>query len=419
MKVGLVIEQFCPLRGGAEQWTYQFARRLLELGHAVHVVAESFAAESRHLGLQEHRLPKARSRLHLARLAERTLRTLDLDVIHDMGVGWYCDVLQSHDGSRSAQAEQKLFLLPLWARPLKRALIRVLPRYRAFRILSARQLAEPTPYVIALSRSVAEDYRRYHGVDPRRIRVVHNGVDPRRFSPERRAAHRPAMRRQLNLRDHETVFLFVGHDFQRKGLATVIRAVGRLVREALPVRLLVAGGRGHGRYDWIARRCGADAAVTFLGPVADPVPYYAAADAYVLPSFYDPFGLVVLEAAASGLPVITSRRAGASELLTNGLQGYVLRDPADDRELAERLRSLLDPPLRRRMGQSARDLAVRHTMDRNCQEILAIYREVIRQRAASASRFLVRHAPVAAGTIPSPVTATCAALGHGPRRRPT
>jgi glycosyltransferase involved in cell wall biosynthesis len=92
----------------------------------------------------------------------------------------------------------------------------------------------------------------------------------------------------------------------------------------------------------------------------------------------------VLEGAACALPVVTTRSTGASELLTDGLDGYVLPDPTDDRELAGRLRELLDPLLRGRMGQAARTLALKHGLDRNCDQIIDIYREIAgaRRRAA-------------------------------------
>jgi UDP-glucose:(heptosyl)LPS alpha-1,3-glucosyltransferase len=124
--------------------------------------------------------------------------------------------------------------------------------------------------------------------------------------------------------------------------------------------------------------------VTFLGPVDDAAPCYAAADLYVQPTFYDPCSLVVLEALASGLPVITSRYNGVAELLTPGREGFVLHDPADVNELASRLEALLDPQLRRRCGDAARRLALDHTFDRNCDELVAIYRDLapLRRQAA-------------------------------------
>ena len=384
MRIGLVIEQFNPQRGGAEQWTCQFTEQLLRFGHEVHVVAGVFSASTDAMPIVRHPLPKTRSRLDFAAAAERKLRGLPLDVIHDMGSGWYCDVFESHDGSRWAQWEQKLQTLPGYLRPAKRRLARVLPRYQEFRKLMARQFADPGRIILALSRMVAVDYLRYHGVHPEQIRLIYNGVDTERFSPEHRKQYREPLRRHLGVDEDETLLVFVGHDFQRKGLSTAIRATARLVRAGEAVRLLVVGGRHLWRPRRLARRLRAHRHVTLLGSVADPVPFYAAADVYVLPTFYDPCSLGVLEAAASGLASVTTRFNGAGEMLHDGVDGILMDDPADDEELADRLRPLLDRQTREDMGRAARHFALDHTLARNCDEIVAVYRDIagIARRAA-------------------------------------
>jgi UDP-glucose:(heptosyl)LPS alpha-1,3-glucosyltransferase len=189
--------------------------------------------------------------------------------------------------------------------------------------------------------------------------------------------HRAKVRQDLGVSADDLLLLFVGRDFRRKGLATAIRAVGRLVAAGRAVRLAVLGGTRPGAYARLAAACGAKDAIAFVGGVADSVPYYAAADALVLPTFYDPCSLSVLEAAASGIPSATTRFNGAGELLTEGVDGFLLDDPADDRQLAERLQDLADPARRRRMGEAARQLALRHTLERNCDEILDVYRDVV------------------------------------------
>ena len=134
----------------------------------------------------------------------------------------------------------------------------------------------------------------------------------------------------------------------------------------------------------MARRWGVGDKVTFVGPVNDVAAYYAAADLYVHPTFYDTCSLVVLEAAASGLPLITTRINGAAELLTDGIDSILLSDPADVTRLCAALKTLLDPAGRRRMGEAARQTALRHPFRRNVDQLLAIYREVgtSRRRAA-------------------------------------
>ena len=283
-----------------------------------------------------------------------TIHILDVDIIHDMGIGWYCDIFQSHDGSRLAQREQKQLTVPSYLRLLKRASYHVLARYRVFDALSARQFGNPDRLFLALSWMVAHDYQHLHNVAADRIRLVYNGVDTRRFSPEHRTRHRQAIRRQIGVREDEILALFVGHDFRRKGLATAIRAVARLATAGKPIRLAVVGGkRPQGDREY-ANQYRADGPATFVGFVYDAVPYYAAANVFVLPSFYDPCSLSVLEAAASGLPSITTRVNGAGELLTQGKDGLLLSNPADDQELASQLQTLLDPVIRRRMGEAAR-----------------------------------------------------------------
>ncbi|MCE5269240.1 MAG: glycosyltransferase family 4 protein [Planctomycetaceae bacterium] len=377
MRIGLVIEHFDARRGGAEQWTCHLAQWLVAQGHDVHVVCQD-ASEDAPGAI--HPLGTTSSRLAFAAAAEMQLRQLPLDVIHDMGVGWFADIIQSHDGSREAQWQRKLQMLPPWLRPLKRQLINWSPRYREFRSLATRQYNVPERLVIALSNSAAADYRHYHHVHPSRIRVVYHGVDAHRFSPENCAHHRASMRKSLGLSADEIVLLFAAHNFALKGLATLIRALAQLRNTTAGFRAVVAGGGHPAAFRRLASRCGLGTTVQFVGAIDDLLPYYAAADVYVQPTFYDSFGLTVLEAAACGLPVITTTAAGVSELLIDGHDGYVLPEPADDIALAARLRTLADPSRRRSIGTAARRLAERHTFEANCQQIAAIYREIANQR---------------------------------------
>ena len=242
MRIGLVIDHLDPRRGGAEQWTYQHAERLLARGHEVHVVAQGVSGPAARLDIVPHLFGPARSVLHRAAAAEAVLEDLSLDVIHDIGLGWRSDVLQSEDGSRMAQWEQKLLLLPAWQRPWKRAMLQVLPRYRDFRRLMARQYGDPRRTVIAVSRMCARDYQHYHDVPPERIRLVYHGADTERFSPAQRGRWREEIRDRLGICEDEIVLVFVGHDYLRKGLATAVLAANRLAAEGRPGPL-AGGGR--------------------------------------------------------------------------------------------------------------------------------------------------------------------------------
>lgn len=386
MRIGLVVEQFDPRRGGLEQWTAQFAHQLYARGHEVHVVAGRFGSQTAQMPIVAHRLRDFRSRIGFAEAAQQKLDSLALDVVHDTGAGWYCDVFQPHWGSWSALGEQKLLMLPAWMRPLKRAVSKALPRYRQFQRLMARQYANDGRLVLALSRQVAADFQRFHGVSPEQIRLVYNGVDTVRFRPEHRATYREAVRRRLGVDEGTLLLLIVAHNFRLKGVPMLLRAMGRMTALGKRVHLVVVGGKRVGRFARAAGRLGAGRAVTFAGAVDNVVPYYAAADVYVHPTFYDTFSLVVLEALASGLPVVTSRFNGAVELFTEGAEGYLLSDPTNVDELLARLAMLFDPALRARMGQSARQLAEKHTFSQNVDQVLSVYSEVLNRESPRARR---------------------------------
>ncbi len=353
MRIGLVLEQCDPARGGREQWTWAYTQRLLELGHEVHVVARSCSAKARQLPIVYHPVTCDPSPMVFAEAVRTVLEPLALDIVHDMGMGWYCDVFHPHGGSMAASAERKLLFLPAWLRGLKRVANRLLPRHRVFRDLMARQYADHGQIVLALSRASAADFQRFHGVDPQRIRLVYNGVDCERFSPERCRPHREAMRRRLGLGPDSVAALIVAHNFRLKGVATLLRAMRRLCGTGRDLRLLIVGGKHIEYWQRRVQRAGLSKHVIFAGRVDDPLPFYAAADFYVHPTYYDPCSLVVLEAAACGLPLITSRYNGASELFTEGSDVLLIDDPANDRELAAAMRRMLDDAFRKRLGAAA------------------------------------------------------------------
>jgi UDP-glucose:(heptosyl)LPS alpha-1,3-glucosyltransferase len=143
---------------------------------------------------------------------------------------------------------------------------------------------------------------------------------------------------------------------------------------------VIVGGKHIDAWRRHVARLGLSEHVIFAGRVEDPLPFYAAADFYVHPTYYDPCSLVVLEAAACGLPLITSRYNGASEMFTDGEDMLLIDDPGDDRELAAAMRTLLDDDARQRFGATARQTIVQHSFQRNVDQILEIYREVLDRR---------------------------------------
>lgn len=232
--------------------------------------------------------------------------------------------------------------------------------------------------VVCNSEMVRDEIVRHYGVAAEKLVVIRNGIDLQRFRPpsdeERRAA-----RTQLGWADGKTVFLFVGSGFERKGVEGALRAFarGKLQRDAL---LVVVGHDKHrSRYERLATELGVDAAVQFTGPQNDVLSYYRAADAFVLPTLYDPQSNAVLEAMACGLPAITSTGCGVAELLSPQ-SGHVV-DAFDPAGLADAMADLLRPDHARALGAAARRAIEPYSLERMTDDYLELYARLMRAPA--------------------------------------
>lgn len=371
MKIALIIERYDAQGGGAERWTDRHARYLLSNGVQVHLVAERFRGSPP--GAICHAVHGGRgwgSRLRFAERVERLCIRQGFDVVHDMGCGWHADIFHPHHGTRIAGLEQNLeFLSPL-ARLGQRWAYRWTPRYREFQELERRQYAATTGKTfVAVSKMVQSDMRRLYGVPEAQTCVVYNGVDIRQFHPERN----PTLRKDLGW-ENRTIYLLVAHNFRLKGLPELIHATARLRSMRSDFGLLVLGGGRTGPYRRLARHLDCGDCVRFMGNQTDVVRYYHAADVYVHPTYYDPCSLVVLEALACGLPVVTTERNGAAELISPGQEGEVIPNPKDVGSLAWGMSRFLKMGTRERAGQSARRLAERHSLEANSAVFLDLYR---------------------------------------------
>jgi UDP-glucose:(heptosyl)LPS alpha-1,3-glucosyltransferase len=248
--------------------------------------------------------------------------------------------------------------------------------------LENRIYRRATTSLAAISASAAALLQRYF--HPADIRVIRYGVDVQAFSVPRRLAERAIARKQFNLSTRDFALLLIGNDWRTKGLAALLQSVS-LIRD-LPWKLLVVGRDVRDPYDKMVRDYAITDRVIFLPPSSNVMQFYAAADAYVGPSLEDAYGLPIIEAMACGLPVIASSRAGAHEIITDGSDGIILRDPQNAEELAMALRSLITKPtLCAQLGEHATRTAQNHTWDRNAQATWAWLNEVARNKKARSS----------------------------------
>ena len=236
-----------------------------------------------------------------------------------------------------------------------------------------------TQVVHANSQRTKDDLERFYGTPPKKIEVIHNAVDPVRFTPANRA-YRAAVRQREGISESAFLFLFVG-EYRRKGLANVIRAMGRL--QTPNVHLLAIGQGDKAAYHALAAQQGVENLVTLTGPTADVERIFGAADAFVFPTYYEPFGMVITEAMASSLPVITSRRAGAAEMIEEGVNGLLLNDPSDVSGLAGLMERLVSEHcLRRELSAKARPAVCTHTWEQMAEQTVSLYHQVVSQEAA-------------------------------------
>lgn len=232
--------------------------------------------------------------------------------------------------------------------------------------------------LIAVSRRLGDDLIRLCHSAPSTMHVIPNGVDTRRFHPGGRQIHREQLRRSLGVTERDFLCLFASFSFWLKGLHYLLEAAAHLPL----ARVLVVGeDRAYGeRFQQLAVDLGLAERVRFVGAVPDLLPYYAAADALVLPTQYDSFGLVITEAMASGLPVVCTRAAGASELITDGIDGLLIDQASDVSAISERIRLLHeDGRFRTAMSGHARATAELYCWENIAQRTLEVYQEVTRQ----------------------------------------
>jgi UDP-glucose:(heptosyl)LPS alpha-1,3-glucosyltransferase len=229
--------------------------------------------------------------------------------------------------------------------------------------------------VVCVSEGVAEEVRTHFRELAERVLTIHNGIDTDTFAPGRRREEARVMRASLEIPEQGLVAAFVGSEWERKGLEPSIRALA-LVPEWT---LVVAGSGDQAHYQELADALGVGDRVRWLGVSSDVQLVYQLADVFLLPSSYEAFALVTLEASASGLPILAAPVSGVRELVDDGRNGFLItREP---QSIATRLQELAaDPELRSRLGRAARESAQRYTRERMIAEHHELYQRLAERR---------------------------------------
>ncbi|MBI4686385.1 MAG: glycosyltransferase family 4 protein [Nitrospirae bacterium] len=366
MRLAFIKKRFST-HGGAERYLQTLINYLKKEGHEIHVFANQWAQEE---GIIFHKvsiLPfsSVLSTLTFNMNTNSMIKTQrsKLDCVISLERTTYQDIYRAGDGCHAewlkirAQAEAFYKKLSFKINPLHIALLGIEER-----------LFKNTPLIIANSEMVKKQIMYHYAVPEGRIKIIYNGVDLKRFCPDNKLKWRDAVRKSLDMPEDALVVLFVGSGFERKGLRTLFKALPLI--KGYDVHIVAIGKGDVDRYKALSEEYGMSGKTTFLGPQADIEKFYAAADIFALPTLYDPFSNATIEAMASGLPVITTKNNGASELIENGQEGYVSDNIFDHHELASKI--ILSLSSLKQMGERARQKAEAFPIERAVNELINI-----------------------------------------------
>jgi UDP-glucose:(heptosyl)LPS alpha-1,3-glucosyltransferase len=367
LRIAFVRRGYSPT-GGAEAYLKRLARGVTEAGHAVQLVGTKEWPEDQWPFGSITRL-RAESVIGFADELEQGRPQLDCDVLFSLERVWNCDVYRAGDGlHRAWLARRRRFELPL--KQFVRALNR---KHRDLLQLEESLLASrKAGYVIVASQMVKNEIVDLYGYPADNIDIVRNGVplDKFRFDP----GLREKVREDLKLKKGQIALLFAGSGWERKGLLFAIQAMALCKNRKL---CLLVAGRGNERlYKTTRLRFWQEEPVQFLGEVADVMRLYAAADIFILPTIYDPFSNACLEALACGLPVITTRSNGFSEIIEDSVHGSIVDHAGNLVGLRDAICFWSDPSRRAAALSANIERASQFDISKNVEQTLEILTRV-------------------------------------------
>lgn len=346
MRIGLVRRGYSPA-GGAESYLRGFAQAAVAAGHQTVLFGSPEWPAWPYGGFQAvgGKSPRAFSEA-LAKLRPRE----KCDCLFSLERVSNCDIYRAGDGVHAAWLERRASFESAW----KNLSFRLNPKHRELLALE-KQAMTGARRIIANSRMVRDEIERFHGPEiAAKVHVIHNGIDPAKWSGA--PAPKAELRARFQIDPDQRVVAFIGSGWDRKGLRFAIEATGRLAK----TRLLVSGKGDPAKF--------AAPHVRFLGPTPNVAAVLHAADAFILPTIYDPFSNATLEALAAGLPIITTTANGVAEILDPQTDGTAISNPADIPALSAALDHWLDDD----RYEIRRFHAAAWTLERNFAETLHI-----------------------------------------------
>ncbi|MBV8454096.1 MAG: glycosyltransferase family 4 protein, partial [Deltaproteobacteria bacterium] len=339
MRIALISRRFDAAGGGTERDLLLTAQILATAGHQVTIYADEVRSRSDGLAVRHvAALPLGRALrfLSFALRVARVARREGAELVLSFARAANADIVRSGGSAHSSyiRAARR------WQSATALASMRFSPYHRAQ--IALERASFKSWYFrcgIAVSELVRQDLLKTFALAPSKVLTLYNGVDLKRFAPNYDKSLARKIRRDFGIPEDGRAVAFIGHGFARKGLKFLLDAWPQVNSRTC---LAIAGtDRAAAAYRRHAMQLGIGSRVIFIGVRADVERLLAAVDALALPSLFEPFGNVVMEAMAAGLPVLCSKLTGAAELIPREFRELIIDDPSDVGELARRTNLLI------------------------------------------------------------------------------
>lgn len=395
INVCFITPEYYPITGGTGSYVYYLSKMLVKYGNSVGIVTKGDAHGSegeyekiRVFSVKTSKVPVIDPflffRASYEKLSEIRVK-FPVDVTHanlplipsfavpsDFGKALVSTVHSTWEGEANA-LKKEVFTKLNFNEKIVRSFKHILKQFE-YRLLKRSDI------IIAVSEYTKREILKNYAIPAWKIKVIFNGVDLEKFKP---AKDKAKFKRELGFSDNDVLILYVGRLYSRKGLPTLISAVPQVAKKIRNVKFIISGKgfsdeekrlRGYVEYFKVREN------VIFLGYFPDEkLPnLYKAADIFVFPSIYENMPFAMLEALASGLPVVTTSVGGIPEVIEDGKNGFLVK-PYDSIGLANRILRLIESPdMASEIGLLGRETVKRKfNWDYIVEQVLKVYNEAL------------------------------------------
>ena len=373
-KIAVVVPKY-GLVGGAEHVVSELTERLAQRDkYEIHVFANKWQQISDRIKFHKVPVitfPKFLTTISFAYFARKKIAKMEFDLIHAHDRIFDADIFTMHG------IPHRTWIIDVRKKKRMSLFDRCTKWVEEKMVTSGR-----CQRFIAVSHLVREMFLREYPLDPQRVSVIHPGIHIKKIDKIDKERYGRNMREQFGISTTAVIILFVSMNFDIKGLDAVMQSLAmlKLRNESEKFKLLVVGKGNEKYYRRISHDLGIKDEVVFSGVVGKETleHIYLASDIYFMLSKFDTFGLVILEAMAASLPVVVSGTVGAKDLITQGINGFVIEDRTDIDLASKKIGMLLNSEVRMRMGEAAYKTALNNTWEATTKKYQRIYDELLR-----------------------------------------